>query len=73
MRYHLIAGVVLACLGAFVLFRGLSYRSGGASVNVGGMQASVEERRAIPPWVGGVAIVGGLVLIGAGVRKRRGP
>ena len=73
MRYSIIIGIVLACLGAFVLLKGLSYRSGGTSMNVGGMHASVEERRAIPPWVGGVALVGGLVLIGAGVSKRRAP
>lgn len=72
MRPLVIIGVVLAALGAFVLFKGLSYRSGGAAVKVGDMQASVEERRAIPPWVGGVAIIGGVVLIGAGA-KRRGP
>jgi hypothetical protein len=67
-----IAGIALAALGAFIVFRGLNYSSQKSVMRLGDLQASVEERRAIPSWVGGAAIVGGLLLVGAGVRKRRG-
>lgn len=72
MKPQMIAGIVLAGLGAFIVLRGLNYGSGRSMMRVGDFQASVEERRAIPTWVGGVAIVGGLLLVGAGLRRRHG-
>jgi len=71
MRPQLIAGIVLAVLGALILFRGLTYGGGRSVVRVGEFQASVEERRPIPAWVGGLAIGGAVLLIGAGMRRRR--
>lgn len=44
----------------------------GNILKVGDLQVTAEEHRLVPPWVGGVALVGGLVLIGVGVRGRRG-
>jgi len=35
------------------------------------MWLSPDERRQVPDWVGGVAILGGILLIGAGVQNRR--
>jgi hypothetical protein len=72
MKPQVILGIVLVGLGAFVVLRGLSYGSGRSVVRVGDFQASVEEQRAIPTWVGGIAVVGGLLLVGAGLVKRRG-
>ena len=72
MKWQMIAGIVLAGLGAFIVLRGLSYGSGRTTMRVGDFQASVQEQRAIPTWVGGVAIVGGLLLVGASVGRRRG-
>jgi len=72
MKPLVIAGIVIAGLGAFVLLKGLTYSSRSNVLKVGDVQVSAEERRTIPPWVGGVGIVGGLLLIGAGVRGRRG-
>jgi len=71
MKAQTIAGIVLAGLGALIMVRGLNYGAQRSVVRVGDFQASVEERRAIPTWVGGVAIAGGLVLVGAGLRRRR--
>jgi len=71
MKPQLIAGVLLAVLGAFIVFRGLSYASDRSVIQVGDMKASVDARRSVPTWVGGVAIVGGVLLIGAGVRRRQ--
>lgn len=72
MKPQIIAGIILAAVGAFIVLRGVNYGSHRSVMQVGDFQASVEERRAIPTWVGGVAIVGGLVLVVAGVRRRRG-
>jgi hypothetical protein len=65
------AGIVLTVLGAFVVFRGLSYGSHRHIMRVGDMQVSADERHVIPVWVGVGAIVGGVLLLGAGVRGRR--
>ena len=72
MKPMVIAGIVIAGLGAYVLVKGLTYRSQSNVLKVGDMQVTAEEHRLVPTWVGGVAVVGGLVLIGAGVRGRRG-
>ncbi len=72
MKPLAIAGIVLAVLGAVILFRGISYGSQRSVMKVGDLQVSAEEQRVIPAWVGGVAIVGGVLLVGAGVRRRRG-
>lgn len=72
MKPLLIAGIVVAALGAFILFTGgLSFGSHRNVMRVGDMHVSTEEQRTIPPWVGGVAIVGGLLMVAADVRKRR--
>lgn len=71
MKAKLITGVVCAGLGIFILVRGLNYGYQRSVMRVGEFQASVEEHRAIPPWVGAVAIAGGLLLVGAGLRSRR--
>lgn len=71
MKPQVIAGIVLAVLGAFILFTGgLSFGSQRSVMRVGDLQVSAEEQRVIPAWVGGVAIIGGLLLVGAGVRRR---
>jgi hypothetical protein len=72
MKPTVIAGIVLAGLGAYVLVKGLSYGSQSNVLKVGDLQVSAEEQRMVPAWVGGLAVVGGLVLIGAGVGKRHG-
>lgn len=71
MKPQLIAGILLVVLGAFIVFRGMSYGSERSVIQVGDMKASVDARRSVPTWVGGVAIVGGVLLIGAGVRRRQ--
>lgn len=71
MRPWVFAGIVLAAIGAFVLTRGISYPSHRSAVKVGRFEASVQEQRAVPRWVGGVAIVGGVLMIGAGIRGRK--
>jgi hypothetical protein len=70
MRPLIITGVVLLCLGAFVLLRGASFTSRHEVLDLGDLEITADEQRSVPPWVGGAAVVVGVALIVAGVRKR---
>ena len=70
MRPLTLAGLALLVLGGFVLLRGLSYTSQKSVLKVGDFNATVEERQAVTPWIGAVAVVGGIVLLVAGSRRR---
>jgi len=70
MKAQVIAGIVILGLGVFIVLRGMNYGYQRSVIRVGEFQTSVEEQRAIPTWLGGVAIVGGLLLVGAGALKR---
>jgi hypothetical protein len=72
MKPLVLAGIVLVGLGAFVVLKGLSYSSQSSVLKVGDLKVSAEEHHLIPPWVGVVAIVGGIVLVGGGVGRRHG-
>jgi len=71
MKLVTIAGLLLLVLGAFIVFKGLTYRSERSVLKFGDLQASLEEHHTIPGWVGVVAIAGGLVLVIAGSRRPR--
>ena len=70
MRPQALIGIVLIVLGAFVIFRGMSYPSREEVLKVGDVEASVETKKAVPTWVGGVALVAGIVLVAAGMKRR---
>lgn len=70
MKGLVLAGILVAALGIYIVMRGLSVTTSDTVLEVGGLKASVEEKRAVPSWVGVAAIVGGLVLVGAGARKK---
>jgi hypothetical protein len=70
MRPLSIVGILLLVVGAFIVFRGATYKDRDEVVRVGDLKASVEERRAVPTWVGGAAIVAGIVLLAAGMKRR---
>ena len=72
MKPLVIAGVILAALGAFALTRGMSFSSNRSVIRVGGMEASMQERQSVPPWAAIVAVVGGVLMIGTGLRGRKG-
>lgn len=70
MRPQALVGIVLLVLGAFVLFRGMTYKSKDEVLKVGDVKASVEQKHAVPTWAGGVALVAGLVLLAGGMKRR---
>ena len=70
MRPLTLVGILLLALGAFILFRGMSYKSRDEVLKVGDLKASVTEKHAVPTWVGGLAIVAGVVLIAGGMKRR---
>ncbi|MEO8088834.1 MAG: hypothetical protein ABI703_00900 [Gemmatimonadales bacterium] len=70
MRPQALIGVVLLVLGAFVIFRGVSYSDRDEVLKVGDLKASVQTKKAVPTWAGGIAIVAGLVLLASGMKRR---
>jgi drug/metabolite transporter (DMT)-like permease len=70
MRTSLIAGLLLIGAGIFLVLRPPHYSSQQSVVKIGGFEANVNEERALPGWVGGVVLGGGVVLLGAALLKR---
>jgi hypothetical protein len=66
MRPLSIVGILLLVLGAFIVFRGASYKSRDEVLRVGDLKASVQEKHAVPTWVGGVAMWPGSFFLLAG-------
>lgn len=70
MKVLQIVGALLIAAGLYVLIQGASYPSDKSLFKVGGIEAKVEEQRAVPPWVGGVGLAVGVVLVVVGFGKR---
>lgn len=72
MKPITIAGLVLVLLGVFALvYQGINYSRHESVMNVGPMRVTTETQERIPlsPILGGLALVGGVVLLVAGVKK----
>jgi hypothetical protein len=62
--------MLLIVFGAIVLvIGGVSYVKNRDKVDLGVAKITTEERGFIPPWVGAVALVGGIVLVLSGRRR----
>jgi hypothetical protein len=70
MRPQALIGIVLLVLGAFIVFRGMSYSDRDEVLKVGDVKASVESKKAVPTWAGGIAIVAGIALLATGMKRR---
>ncbi len=70
MRPLSLVGILLLAVGAFIVFQGASFKSRDEVLRVGDLKASVEEKHAVPAWVGGAAMVAGVVLLVAGMKRR---
>lgn len=72
MKPLVLVGILLAALGGFIVVKGLTYTKDKSVLEIGGLKASVEEKRSIPTWVGVVSLVAGVGLIVAGGAKKGG-
>jgi len=71
MRAAPLVGVILIVLGVVSLaYQGITYTTHKKVLDIGPLQATTEEHKTIPlpPILGGVALLGGVVLILAGRR-----
>lgn len=67
------AGILFIVLGALLLaYQGFSYHHRKSVADIGSLHvtASTEKHVDIPPVVGGIAIVGGIILLVAGSRRK---
>ncbi len=71
MRPLVVVGALLILLGGVILVRGLSVITNREVVEVGPIEISAEEKKAVPPWVGGLAAAAGVALIFVGAGKKR--
>lgn len=72
MRPLVIIGIILIIIGIISLvYQGITYTTKEKVVDVGPLQASVDKEKTIPlpPILGGIALVGGVVLVVVGSRK----
>jgi uncharacterized membrane protein len=66
-------GILLIILGALALaYQGFDYTRQEKVLDVGPIHATAEEQKhvSIPPVLGGLVLIGGIVLVIAGARKR---
>lgn len=66
MRARALIGAAMILVGGVILARGLSYAKRSDVVNLGAIRVSTDEKRTIPPWIGGALAVAGLVVIFTG-------
>jgi UDP-N-acetylmuramyl pentapeptide phosphotransferase/UDP-N-acetylglucosamine-1-phosphate transferase len=69
MKTSAVAGIILIVIGVVALvFQGITYTRHKQVLQVGSFQATTEEHKTIPlpPIVGGIALVAGVVLLTVG-------
>jgi hypothetical protein len=72
VKSSMILGIALLILGIFALaYQGLSYTKREKVVDVGPIHATKDTTKTIPlpPILGGLALVGGIVLVAVGSKK----
>jgi hypothetical protein len=69
MKTAPLSGIILIILGALALaYQGITYTTHKKVLDIGPLQATEEQHKTVPlpPIVGAIAIVGGIVLLVAG-------
>ena len=72
MKTSTILGLALIVLGVVAFaYQGITYTTREKVIDVGPLQATVDKQETIPlsPFVGGVALIGGIALLIVGTRK----
>jgi hypothetical protein len=72
MKPMSLAGIVLVVLGALALaYQGITYTHREKVLDIGPIHATkdTEEQIPLPPILGGLALVGGIVLLVAGAKR----
>lgn len=67
-----IVGIILIVFGIFALaYQGITYTKRERVVDVGPIHATKDTRKTIPmpPIIGGIALIGGIVLVAAGSKS----
>ena len=73
MKAFTLIGIVLVVLGALALaYQGINYTRQEKVLDIGPIHATTEthERIPLPPVIGGLALIGGVVLLVAGARRK---
>ncbi len=73
MKTLVLVGIVLVVLGVAALaYQGFTYTTRDTVVDIGPFKAQVERQKtvALPPVLGGAAVVAGVALIVVGLRRR---
>jgi hypothetical protein len=72
MKTYTLIGIVLIVIGIIALaYQGITYTTREKVVDIGPIQMTADKTKTIPlpPIVGGIALVGGIVLLVAGGKK----
>lgn len=72
MKKHIVIAIALIAVGIIALaYQGITYKSREKAVDLGPIQVTTERTRSIPlpPIVGAIAIIGGVVVLVVGGRK----
>ena len=72
MKTYTLTGIILIVIGiAALAYQGITYTTRDKVVDIGPIQMTAEKTKTLPlpPIVGGVALVGGIVLLVMGSRK----
>jgi hypothetical protein len=69
MRASVWVGIALIVAGVVVFLRGGITRKKEV-LDVGPLEVSTTEREQIPPWIAGLVVAGGVVLVAAGMRQK---
>lgn len=63
-------GAILLIGGGYVVIKGMSVTTDKEVLKVGPLEASVEEKRTVPTWMGGLAAAVGVAMIIAGASAK---
>ena len=72
MKTYMLTGIVLIVIGIVAFaYQGITYTTREKVVDIGPIQMTAEKTKTLPlpPIVGGVALVGGIVLLVVGSKK----